>query len=110
MSLNNTGRKTKLTPEVRKRIIQALQLGASFKDAAEYGDICYKTFYRWFKKGKENQKSEYNEFYKLVSKARSNFNLKLLLRIEQAASEGNWRAAAWLLERRCRDEYGKKTD
>jgi len=62
MLLNNAGRKTKLTPEVKKRIIQALQLGASFKDVAEYGDICHKTFYRWSRKGKKIKSQNITNF------------------------------------------------
>ena len=46
---------------------------------------------------------------KSIKNAEAKDKLKRLAIIRQAAESGTWQAAAWELERRYRDEYGRST-
>jgi hypothetical protein len=92
-------RKTKLTPDVQQRIVDDIGQGATYELAAQYGGIAYNTFNEWCK-----NKPEFNE---AVKEAEGRAVVKWLYKIEQAASKGQWQAAAWKLERRYPYVYGK---
>lgn len=94
------GRKLKYTPETVELIVQALKLGATERLACEYANISQETYYNW----KRNKA----EFLEKVKTAQGQAAVVLLARIQQEAREGSWQAAAWLLERRYPDEYGRK--
>lgn len=120
-----TGRPTKLTPETRDRIAQAIQYGATYWMAAQYGGIAYNTFNDWMKRGAaeiERRQSPrvkegtpqweaeqpFLEFHEAIKKAEGAGAVGWLLKIEQAATAGNWQAAAWKLERRYPQDYGRR--
>ena len=54
----NRGAPSKYTPEVVARIVEALEKGATYKLAAQYGGITFETFNQWRK--------ELSEFSDLV--------------------------------------------
>jgi hypothetical protein len=93
------GRPTKLTPETQKKITDALQLGATYEHACNYAGIAYNTFNEWMK-----HKPDFNE---IVKEAEGKATVGWLARIEQAAKDGAWQAAAWKLERRYPHDYGR---
>lgn len=94
------GRKTKYTPETVKKLTQALELGATHELACGFAGIGVSTFHEWM-----NEKPEFAELIKL-SEGKAAY--KWLEKIEQAASDGNWQAAAWKLERRYPSAYGRQ--
>lgn len=99
------GRRTKLTPEVQKRICDAIMVGATFELASRYGGIHYDTFRTWMNQG-EAGNSTYSVFSDAVKKAEAEAAVKWLAMIEKAAVE-SWQAAAWKLERRYPGDYGR---
>jgi transposase len=98
----------KLTPEIQKRIIQAIRIGATYEHAASYGGITRVTLWKWLKKGEEAKSGKLKDFHDAVRKAEGEATVGWLAKIEQAASDGAWQAAAWKLERRYPDEYGRQ--
>lgn len=94
------GRTSKFTPETVQKIKQAIELGATYELAAAYGGIAASTFYEWM-----NAKPEFSESIKSSEGLAA---VKWLAKIEQAATDGNWQAAAWKLERRYPDSYGRQ--
>lgn len=48
------------------------------------------------------------EFFERVKKATAEARIERLAHIEQAGIDGTWTAAAWWLERRYPDEYGRR--
>jgi transposase len=92
-------RPSKYTPEVVKRVTDAIKLGATYELAAAYAGIAESTFYDW-----QAKKPEFSE---QVKAAEGTAAVGWLARIEQAASAGNWTAAAWKLERRYPEQYGR---
>ena len=99
-------RRTKLTPEVQQGIIRTLRLGNSRKDSALYAGISEQTFYSWMKRGREGE-SPFVEFLEEVEKAESAACIKNVAVIQKAA-QVTWQAAAWWLERKRPDEWGRK--
>ena len=101
------GRPTKLTPEVQERIVKAIGLGATYEHAALAGGVCYVTFNEWMKKG-EAGKAPYADFVDAVKLAEGEAVARWLGMIEDAAVAGTWQAAAWKLERRYPETYGRQ--
>lgn len=94
-------RPTKYTPETVAKIIQAIKMGATYELAAQYGGITYKTFNEWM------QSPSKGEFREDVQKAEGEGAMIWLAKIEKAATDGVWQAAAWKLERRYPHMYSK---
>lgn len=106
---------------VADAIVQALRAGAYIEDAAEAAGVGESTVYAWIKRGQEYAPDlakglasvpashrPYVEFAEAVEKARASavvFNIAL---IRQAAIAGNWKAAAWWLERTRPGQYGRQ--
>lgn len=93
-------RPTKYTEERATKILQAIKLGATYRLACMYGGIDEGTFANWRKR--------YSDFSDAVKEAEGAGTVQWLAKIEAAASDGNWQAAAWKLERRYPQEYGRK--
>ena len=92
--------RSKRTPEAAERIIRAIRLGATNRLAAAAGGINVATFYRWLDADRA--------FRDAVKEAEGAAALAALAAIERAAQAGTWQAAAWLLERRYPEEYGRR--
>lgn len=90
----------KKTPERMKRILQALELGATYQLAANAAGISATTLTRWMR--------EDEEFGDECRSSEGKAAVRWLAKIEQAASAGDWHAAAWKLERRFPRDYGKR--
>ena len=97
-----------LSPDARARLLQAIRLGSSLKGAARRGGISEFTYHRWIRRGREAKSGAYREFFEEVEAARSDGELALLANIQKAGKRGDWRAAAFILERRWQMEYGRE--
>ena len=94
-------RQSKYGPAVEKRILTALRHGATRKLACAAGGIGTSTLAEWL--------TDKPGFSDAVHKAEAYAAEKALASIIKAAAEGDWRAGAWLLERRFRDDYAPAT-
>ena len=103
------GRRTKLTPEVQDRILQAVRAGLRYREAALAAGIDERTFYNWKRRGEEAKSGIYFQFFQSLKEAEARGELALLARI-QAASQETWQAAAWILERRHRERWGRNNE
>ncbi len=101
-------RKTKLTPEVTRLFIQALEMSMTIDLASKYAGITNSTFYNWMHRGKRDGEGIYFEFLETVNKAIARSALINMAVIQKAAKNGNWTASAWILERRFPEEYGRQ--
>lgn len=102
------GRPSKLTPQVHNRIIEAIKQGATYDLASKYGGIAYNTFNEWMKRGAQEDEGPFRDFYDAVKLAEGQAAMHWLSLIQMAAHGGNWQAAAWKLERRYPNEYGRR--
>jgi transposase len=103
-----TGRPTKLTPEVQDKIVTALRAGNYQETAATYAGISVPTFYRWMEQGATPDADViYREFREAVEKAKADAEVRDVALIDRAAADGNWQAAAWKLERKFPNRWGR---
>lgn len=103
------GRPPKLTPEIRKRIVDAVRAGNYLETAAKFAGVAKQTLYNWMARGRRASRGEYREFVDAVEKALSDAEVADVAIIGKAAREGNWQAAAWRLERKFPDRWGRRT-
>ena len=103
-------RPSKFTPEVTETIIKALQIGATYKDAAEAAGVDYDTYNEWIKAGKAAKSGRFYEFSEAVRKSEAQARLNYLSTIAQAAAKGDWKAAEAFLKRRDRANWGDVVD
>lgn len=95
-----TGPKSKYTPETVDKILNAIAVGAPYVHACGYAGISQDTFERW--------RAQHTEFAEAIKNAEGRAVVGWLAKIEKAASEGNWQAVAWKLERRYHEHFGRK--
>lgn len=93
-------RPTKYSDELVARLCQAIELGATYDLACNYAGIHFSTFNLW--------REQKPAFAARIAEAEGKAAVKWLAKIEQAASDGNWQAAAWKLERRYPHSYGRQ--
>lgn len=109
--LNGNGRPTKFTPEVIGNFLNAIKLGATIEIACNYAGICKTIFYEWINQGEEDAKngipSRFTDFANAYKVTLGQGAVTWLNKIEQAATDGNWQAAAWKLERRYPNDFGR---
>ncbi len=91
-------RGTKYTPDRIERILTALRAGNTRKVACSYASIDQDTLTNWMHR--------YSDFSERVKKAEDEAEMTSVTIIRQAARE-NWTAAAWWLERRKSQDWGK---
>lgn len=100
------GRKPKLTPEVQEAVVQTISIGATYEVAANFAKLSRETVRRWVKRGDADGEGPYHAFAVAVREAEGKAAAQCLALIRGAA-KANWQAAAWLLERRFPDAYGR---
>lgn len=100
------GRKSKLTPETQERLVQAISVGSTYEHACLYAGIDYSTFAAWMASAADGDK-RFIEFSEAIKQAEGRALVKWQALIDKAAQEGTWQAAAWKLERRYPQDYGR---
>ncbi len=100
-------RPTKLTPDVRDRIATMIQAGAYAEQAARAAGISSSTYYSWLERG-EGGERPFSEFSEAVKTAEAVAEQERVERIQYAAADGTWQAAAWWLERRFPGRWGRR--
>ena len=102
------GRNTKLTKKVTEKICLAIRGGAYAETAAAFAGIGKTSFYKWLKKGNNpEEKPIYKTFVNAIEKAMADSEISDLAVISKAANSGNWQAAAWRLERKNPQRWGR---
>jgi len=98
----------KFTPDARRRFIEGIRLGSTVSMACQFAGFGRTTYYNAMALAKEKPDSLYAEFAADVEKAKGQAAIGWLAKIEKAANDGAWQAAAWKLERRYPEEYGRR--
>jgi hypothetical protein len=125
-------RPTKLTPETLNLYVEARRLGCSITGAAIRAHFSGDTAMEWLKRGEKATSGLHRDFYLADRAALAHFELTQLAIIQKAAAprrvvkrrhgtgpkgpfdettdeatEIDWKASAWLLERRMPEEYAR---
>jgi hypothetical protein len=107
------GRPTKLTPQVQKRICDAILRGHTYEIACRLGGISDETLSTWREKG-EKGIEPYAGFLGAFTRAVDDHENEMLQIVYDAAMKGlddrgpDWRAASWTLERRHPERWAKR--
>lgn len=80
-------------------IVEAVRRGSSYRMACNIAGIHESTFYMWMKKGQTANHGKFVDFRHAVLKAESENGDRMLGLIQEHANK-DWKAAAWVLERR----------
>lgn len=105
---NRESGKPKYTPEVHRQIVDALKVGAFKKHAANAAGISERTLADWLQWGAEGREP-YVELLRDVEQAIAADAVRNQTIISKAAAgehAGDWKAAAWNLERKFPRLYG----
>jgi hypothetical protein len=86
-------------------LLEALRSGAYREDACAAAGISYQTFLNWERKGAEQTKGQYVEFFDALKGAEAEAMVQNAEIITTAARSGDWRAAAWFLQHRRPDQW-----
>lgn len=100
------GRPSKLTPECKKILLDAIAAGNYYETACGLAGISYRTFALWREKGERARSGVYFQFLQELKKAEAFAEAERIQRIRNAAKEGSWQADAWWLERRYPERWG----
>lgn len=103
--------KKAFTPEARQAICDVVRAGNYIETAAAFAGIHKDTLYEWLKRGRgdilEERETDHAQFVHDLEQALAQGEVRDLAIIGKAA-EKVWQAAAWRLERRMPDKYGKR--
>lgn len=101
------GRPCLLTPKREAALLRAIEEGLPLTQAARLAGISYDTLNRWRKKGGEEfAPLEFRKFCEALGHSEA-IAMQRLVRVVSDAGKKDWRASAWILERRFREEFGK---
>ncbi len=100
-------RPSKLTPEVTKRLTEAIRAGNYYEAACGYAGIGYSTFRAWMVRGEEAKSGKYREFMESIKKAEQEAEVRMVA-MWQKHMPDNWQAIATFLERRYPDRWGRR--
>lgn len=102
----------KYTPEVHAKIVKALEAGCFKQHAARYAGIAYSTLVAWIKLG-EDGVAPYAKLRDDVEHAiacdamRNQEAINRAARARKGKDVGDWKAAAWNLEKKFPKLYGR---
>ena len=116
------GRPTDLTPTTQERIALAIRGGNDNKVAAAHAGIGESTFYAWLDRGRKERarlaassrakprasETPFVEFLETIEKAQADAEARNVALNAKAAQDGTWTAAAWWLERKYPERWGRK--
>ena len=100
------GRPTRLTAKVQEEFCKAIKLGLSINMAAAHAGIHAERIGTWLAKGANSARGGYRSFRVAYEKACSEFQSGHANQITKSAADGDWKASAWMLERRARADWG----
>jgi len=93
-------RPTKITVDHVREVSQAIRIGLTQEQAAAYIGVGESTFYRWMRRGVREPDTIYGQFRQAVKRGEAQSVAFEMANIRRAARDGDWKASAWLLERR----------
>lgn len=79
--------------------------GNYIEPSCAFAGVPYTTVRRWMNRGENATSGEYRDFYLAVTNAIAQAEIASAADIKLAGRGGDWRASAWLLERRHPDRW-----
>lgn len=105
------GRPTHFTKARGDKIVTAVRRGALFDVACAFGGIHRSTLYKWLKKGEQDllagKRTQIAAWKQAMDSATAECEVTMTGIIAGAASKGEWKAAAFVLERRFPERWSR---
>jgi len=105
--VHDTGRPTMCTPDVIDRLCDAMQSLGFVGAACAQAGVHKSTVMEWVQRGADGEQP-FADFAGRWAQARARAQAVLVGNIRDAAAAGDWRAAAWALERANPEEYPRE--
>lgn len=113
------GRPTKLNEARAAQIVNMVRGGSFALVAARANGIHQATYHAWMARGRDAERDDdghcvnpddqlYADFHDSVKDAEAAAEVQSIALIRQSANNGTWQAAAWYLERKYPDRWGRK--
>lgn len=102
-----SGRKSKLNDEIKGLLVNLISTGVPIVHASKAIGITEDTYHHWMRRGELQPNSIYGDLRRAIEKAWSQAVATRVRQINEAAKNGDWRAAAWYLERVHSDQFGR---
>ena len=99
-------RTTILSEVIQNAMVEAIEAGNYASTAAESVGIGRSTHYEWMSKGEEGIEP-YAGYTDAIKKAEANAQMQALSVVKNAMAD-NWQAAAWYLERKFPELFGRR--
>lgn len=94
-------------PIVADNMIKLIREGYPYTTVCRYYGVNRKTFLKWLEIGSQGIDKNYTKFFKRVSRAEARYEMARLEAIRKH-EKTDWRAPAWILERRYPEHWGKR--
>lgn len=107
-SRTGRGRRPKLTPDLLTEFVKLLGEGNYVYIVCKAVGIGKTSYHAWRTKGQAATSGIYREFYEQTEQATAKAEGNYLGIIKDAAKSGTWQAAAWYLERRYPERWGRR--
>lgn len=102
-------RKPKLNQVFIERAADLLRTGCFQKNVCELLGVAEQTWYRWLREGQAAEKGIKRDFYEAVNAANAEAEINLVAELQRVAhEEKEWRAVAWMLERKFPERWARK--
>jgi transposase len=114
------GRPTMLDINKAYAVLHAISQAGSIEGAAALNGISATTYYNWMRHGKrmteweaegnrlDPEDERFAILYRNVNQALAHLETRNFEKVQNAAMEGVWQAAAWILERRFPGRWGRR--
>lgn len=107
MARDKGGRPSKLTPDVKRRLMEAIRLGNYLYAACAFAGISIQTFHNWMDKGEKAKSGEYLEFFDEVTRAQAEAETRMVTLWQRQIPE-DWKAARDFLARRFPERWAPR--
>ena len=102
--------RSKLTETTQANLRAALEAGNTRAAAAQGAGITYETLRLWMRKGEKQAAGRHRALARTVEQAEAQAETEAVEEIRKAWQRGEWRAAAWWLERRRPESYREQKE
>lgn len=98
--MSKTGRPSKLTDTIKRRIIEVIGVGGNKTLAAKYAGVSRQTIHDWLARGEKQKKGIYRDFLDEFRRAEARPEILAMGMIQRAIQNGDLQSAKWYLEKR----------
>jgi hypothetical protein len=107
MADGRPGRRSQCTPELTEKFCEVIRAGNYMETAARVCGVPEDLVRVWMHRGGKQASGKFHDFANAVGQALAESEMGMV-QIIQGQAKASWKAAAWYLERRFSERWGKK--